>query len=332
MRVNIFIRNPYRLGNFSVEIFYKELIDELENKIDIKLIRVPFKNKGIIPRLLNILFCAVNQVEINHIVGDISYCSFLMHKKRLVLTILDCVSLHRHKGIKKHLLKFFLFKFPILKSSKVIVISDATKNDLIHFINLKKVEYKVIPVTVSKTFFNKKIQQKNSTKKFNKNFLIIGTAPNKNIERIAVALGGVECKLSIIGKLNSRQKTELINSKINFKEIAYPLTESQIINEYKKSDLLIFCSELEGFGMPIIEANLMGINILTSNISSMPYVASDSAVYVDPFAVQSIKDGIVRIIDNGELRDQLILKGLKNSNRFLIKQIANKHLTLYKSL
>ena len=48
----------------------------------------------------------------------------------------------------------------------------------------------------------------------------------------------------------------------------------------------------------------------------MPYVASDSAVYVDPFAVQSIKDGIVRIIDNGELRDQLILKGLKNSNRF----------------
>ena len=332
MRVNIFIRNPYRLGNFSVEIFYKELIDELENKIDIKLIRVPFKNKGIIPRLLNILFCAVNQVEINHIVGDISYCSFLMHKKRLVLTILDCVSLHRHKGIKKHLLKFFLFKFPILKSSKVIVISDATKNELIHFINLKKVEYKVIPVTVSKTFFNKKIQQKNSTKIFNKNFLIIGTAPNKNIERIAVALGGLECKLSIIGKLNSRQKKQLISSKINFKEIAYPLTENQIINEYKKSDLLIFCSELEGFGMPIIEANLMGINILTSNISSMPYVASDSAVYVDPFAVQSIKDGIVRIIDNGELRDQLILKGLKNSNRFLIKQIANKHLTLYKSL
>jgi glycosyltransferase involved in cell wall biosynthesis len=331
MRVNIFIRNPYKLGNFSVEIFYKELIDELENKIDIKLIRVPFKNKGIIPRLLNILFCAVNQVEINHIVGDISYCSFLMHKKRLVLTILDCVSLHRHKGIKKYLLKFFLFKFPILKSSKVIVISDANKNDLTHFINLKKVEHKVIPVTVSKTFFNLKTKL-NSTKKFNKNFLIIGTAPNKNIERIAVALGGIECKLSIIGKLNSRQKKQLISSKINFNEIDYPLTENQIINEYKKSNLLIFCSELEGFGMPIIEANLMGVNILTSNISSMPYVASDSAVYVDPFAVQSIKEGIIRILDNGELRDQLIQKGFKNSNRFLINQIADKHLTLYKSL
>ena len=331
MRVNIFIRNPYRLGNFSVEIFYKELIDELENKIDIKLIRVPFKNKGIIPRLLNILFCAVNQVEINHIVGDISYCSFLMHKKRLVLTILDCVSLHRHKGIKKHLLKFFLFKFPIIKSSRVIVISDATKNDLNHFINLKKVDYKVIPVTVSKTFFNSKFKL-NPTKKFIKNFLIIGTAPNKNIERIALALEGIECKLSIIGKLNSRQKKQLISSKIDFKEIAYPLTENQIINEYKNSDLLIFCSELEGFGMPIIEANLMGVNILTSNVSSMPYAASDSAIYVDPFNIQSIKDGIVRIIDNGKLRDELLLKGLKNSNRFLIKPIADKHLELYKNL
>ena len=132
--------------------------------------------------------------------------------------------------------------------------------------------------------------------------------------------------------MNSRQKKQLISSKINFNEIDYPLTENQIINEYKKSNLLIFCSELEGFGMPIIEANLMGVNILTSNISSMPYVASDSAVYVDPFAVQSIKDGIVRIIDNGELRDQLIQKGFKNSNRFLINQIADKHLTLYKSL
>ena len=331
MRVNIFIRNPYRLGNFSVEIFYKELIDELENKIDIKLIRVPFKNKGIIPRLLNILFCAVNQVEINHIVGDISYCSFLMHKKRLVLTILDCVSLHRHKGIKKHLLKLFLFKIPILKSSKVIAISDATKNDLIHFLDIKENDFKVIPVSVSKTFFNSKINF-DSTKKFNKNFLIIGTAPNKNIERIANALKDIDCKLSIIGKLNSSQRTELIKSKINYKEIAYPLTENQIINEFKKSDLLIFCSELEGFGMPIIEANLIGINILTSNISSMPYVASDSAVYVDPFDIQSIRHGIVRIIDNGELRDKLILKGFKNSNRFLIKPIADEHLILYKSL
>lgn len=331
MRVNIFIRNPYRLGNFSVEIFYKELINELENKIDIKLIRVPFKNKGIIPRLLNILFCAVNQVEINHVVGDISYCTLLMKKKRLVLTILDCVSLNRHRGVKKYLLKLFLFKLPIIKSSSVIVISDATKNDLNHFINLKKVDYKVIPVTVSKTFFNSKFKL-NPTKKFNKNFLIIGTAPNKNIERIALALEGIECKFSIIGKLNSRQKKQLISSKIDFKEIAYPLTENQIINEYKNSDLLIFCSELEGFGMPIIEANLMGVNVLTSNVSSMPYVASDSAVYVDPFNIQSIKDGIVRIIDNGKLRDQLLLKGLKNSNRFLIKPIADKHLELYKNL
>lgn len=331
MRVNIFIRNPYRLGNFSVEIFYKELIDELQNKIDIKLVKVPFRNKGIIPRLLNILFCAFNQAEINHVVGDISYCSLLMNKRRLVVTILDCVSLHRYRGIKKYIFKWFLFKIPILKSSKVIAISDATKNDLILFLDIKENDYEVIPVSVSKTFFNSKINF-NSTKTFNKNFLIIGTAPNKNIERIANALKDIDCKLSIIGKLNLSQKTELIKSKINFTEIAYPLTENQIINEYKKSDLLIFCSELEGFGMPIIEANLMGINVLTSNISSMPYVASDSAVYVDPFDIQSIRHGIIRIIDNIELRNQLIFNGLKNSNRFLIKSIADKHLILYKSL
>lgn len=331
MRVNIFIRNPYKLGNFSVEIFYKELVEELQNNIDIKLIKVPFKNKGIIPRFLNILYCTINQVEINHVVGDIAYCSILMDKRRLVLTILDCVSLHRYRGIKRNILKLFLYKIPILKSSKVIVISDATKHDLINFLNLKKVDYQVIPVTVSKTFFHSKINF-NSIKKLNNNFLIIGTAPNKNIERIATALKGVDCKLTIIGKLNKSQKSQLISSKINFHEISYLLTENQVIKVYKDSDLLIFCSELEGFGMPILEANLLGINIITSNISSMPFVASDSAIYVNPFSIKSIRDGIIKIIHDNELRNRLKINGLKNANRFLIKPIAFKHLKIYKSI
>ena len=87
---------------------------------------MPFKNKGILPRLLNILFCYFNQTDINHIIGDITYCSLLMKKNKLIITLLDCISLYQTKGIKRKILKYFLYEMPIKRSSRIILISEST--------------------------------------------------------------------------------------------------------------------------------------------------------------------------------------------------------------
>jgi glycosyltransferase involved in cell wall biosynthesis len=158
---------------------------------------------------------------------------------------------------------------------------------------------------------------------------MIGTAPNKNIERVSKALEGVKGELKIIGKLNNSQKAQLLKSKINFKEHAYALTEEELINQYRLTDILIFPSTLEGFGMPIIEANLIGVCVITSNISSMPYVSNNSAFLVDPFDVESIKAGILKIINDKSFRESLILNGYGNAKRFEIKKIAKQHKELY---
>jgi len=327
INLNIFLRNPNKIGNFSLEIFYNELYKELAKSVNVRIIKVPFKNKGIFGRICNIVFCFLNQTDINHVVGDITYCSLLMRKKNLVITILDCVSLYGKNDLKKAFLKYFLFKMPTKRASKVITISDATKLDIEKFLNRKINNSITIPVTVSSTFFSKNIKKSDS--KFNNRFLMIGTAPNKNIERVSQALEGISGELQIIGKLNKSQKNQLLDSRIKFTEYSSPLTEKEVVDIYRLTDILIFPSTLEGFGMPIIEANLIGVCVLTSNISSMPYVSNNAAMLVDPFDVMSIRRGILKIVNDDGYRKSLIINGFRNASRFKINKIANQHKELY---
>ena len=81
--------------------------------------------------------------------------------------------------------------------------------------------------------------------------------------------------------------------------------------------------------MPIIEANALGVCVLTSNISSMPFVVNDAAELVDPFDVKSIRAGILKIINDIEHRESLIQNGYKNVKRFNIKKIGEEHKKIY---
>jgi glycosyltransferase involved in cell wall biosynthesis len=88
----------------------------------------------------------------------------------------------------------------------------------------------------------------------------------------------------------------------------------------------------EGFGMPIIEGQVVGRVVLTSNIEPMTEVGGEAAVYVDPYSVESIRSGFEDIISDGNLRAQLICKGVANSKRFSPDTIAKQYLKLYKSI
>jgi glycosyltransferase involved in cell wall biosynthesis len=79
---------------------------------------------------------------------------------------------------------------------------------------------------------------------------------------------------------------------------------------------LTYVPYFEGFGIPILEAMNSDIPVITSNVTSMPEVAANAALLVDPFSVNSIADGMYKVYSDENLRKDLIEKGRKRKQDF----------------
>lgn len=110
------------------------------------------------------------------------------------------------------------------------------------------------------------------------------------------------------------------------------LTDAEIIQEYNKADIISFCSEYEGFGMPIIEANATGRAVITSNLPPMTEIGGKAAYYVNPFNVDNIRQNIIKIINDDKTRNEHIVLGLENTKRFSLSNIVAQYKELYNSI
>ena len=81
--------------------------------------------------------------------------------------------------------------------------------------------------------------------------------------------------------------------------------------------------------MPILEAQAVGRAVITSQLLSMPEVGGDAALYVDPYQVEQIREGLQRLISDSALRNDLIKKGFENVKRFDPNVITSKYEELY---
>jgi glycosyltransferase involved in cell wall biosynthesis len=265
--------------------------------------------------------------EINHITGDIHFISLLLPKRRTILTIHDIQSLQSSNFLKSFILKLFWITLPVKSVQIVTTVSQATRDELRRVVDVPEHKIKIVYDPVSPAF-------KPVAKPFNRTepvILQIGTKANKNLYRLIEALKNVPCKLDIVGRLNADILSALERSGVNYVN-SFNLTQAQLISKYEECDIVSFVSLYEGFGMPIIEANSVGRVVITSSVSSMPEIAGDSAHFVDPLDVSSIKAGILCVIENTQYRDTLITNGFKNAKRFDAVAIAEAYTALYKTL
>lgn len=318
-------RRPH--ANYSIEGFYANIRNELKDKTNINVVVCPFESNGFFRRLYNCFNAALKQADVNHITGDVNYLNLFFRKHKNIVTILDCGLLHGTTGIKHFIAKLFWYTIPIARAEYAVAISQATKDEILKYIKCDPNKIKVIHVSISPVF-------KRSEKEFNKQkpaILHIGTAHNKNLTGLIKAVTGLNCRLIIVGKLSNTYVKDLEENRIDYENFV-DITDEELFEKYKICDLLYFASTYEGFGMPIVEANVVGRPVITSNLLSMPEVAGDAALLVDPYKVDEIRNGIKKIIDNDDYRNELINRGFKNAERFSINKIANEYYQLYNLL
>jgi glycosyltransferase involved in cell wall biosynthesis len=325
--VSFFHRKSGR-GHFSLETYFDVIRKELSGKVTPKVVYSAFFSRGLFKRVYNAVDAAFRQSDVNHITGDIHYVACFLKRRRTILTVLDCGHFQYLQGIKLKVFKYFWYTLPAKRSRYITTISEATKQDLLTHVSYNPDDVKVIPICISPLF-------RRVDKEFNKEtprILQLGTAFNKNLQRLAAALKGIKCELIITGKLSNEVLLALQENGIKYTNFDRSLTELEIIEEYKKADIVTLISTLEGFGMPIIEANAVGRVAITGNITSMPEVAGNAAHMVNPFSVQEMHEGFLKIINDDAYRNKLIENGFKNAERYKKEVIAKQYLALYDSI
>jgi len=323
MKIVHFQRRPSGV-RFSIEGYFERVRESLAPTIPVELRLMPCVSQGLWRRVHNLLDAALHQGDINHVTGDVNYVAILLRRKRTVLTVLDCEILHRLTGLRRQIVKLFWYSLPASRVSYITVISEETKRQLLKEIRFSAKRIRVIPVSVSYLFQpHPKAFQKQCPR-----ILQVGTKANKNLLRLAEALRGISCEVDVVGPMTAEQVAAFQSNEISHR-VHTGLSQEEIVELYRLSDIVSFVSTHEGFGMPIVEAQWTERVCVTSNCSSMPEVAGDGACLVDPFEIASIRSGFLKVISDSAYRERLIENGRTNRLRFDSQRIANQFADLY---
>ena len=326
--MNLIIANrcPGRLR--SIEELFLSISTSFPRSVEYKVATAPRDRAALGSFVANLLWAmSLRDCEVIHLTGDIHYAILGVWHTPVVITIHDLRFIDEAKGIKRFLFWWWWLYLPCLRANRVTVISEFTKGRLLALCRVKPGKVRVIPNCVAGEFVATD-KPWNAAKPC---LLLVGTTPNKNLDRIAEACQGLRVSLSILGQLDDGQRAALEARAIEY-ESHSDLPKEKVVALYQSCDLVCFVSTYEGFGMPILEGQAVGRPVLTSDISPMREVAGEGALTVDPFDVMAIRGGLARLLGDQELRAGLVRRGFENVSRYSAPAIAAQYADLYREV
>ena len=270
-------------------------------------------------------------------------------KVKYVLTIYDLIPLiypkHYPSGIKGFI-NWQINKSLIRKNvDAIITISETSKKDICRFIgvNPDKVHVAYLaPRSIFKPMTDNKLLA-SVRDKFNlpEDFaLYVGDVNyNKNIPVLIEACRQAKFPLVIVGKQAAEiEKMDLNHPElehlkgINWDSTIRPgfVPDEDLVKIYNLATLYIQPSLYEGFGLPLVEAQAVGIPVIASKTQALVEIAGDSVLFVDPKDAKNFAEEIIHVVQDKTLRDDLIRKDFENAKKYSWEKTAKDTLKVYK--
>lgn len=219
--------------------------------------------------------------------------------------------------------------YAVRHSDYLITISEASKKDILTEFIYDKNKIFVVPNGVDFDLYNKPIEGeklKEISEKYqlpNKFVVYLGgIRKHKNVDNLirayALLSEAIRKEVSlVITQGNEELKKLAVTLRVEKQVFFTPyIAEEDKPAVYKLASAMAFISSYEGFGLPIIEAMAAGTPVITSNVSSMPEVAGNAAVLVDPFRIEQTTAAIERIILDEPFSKELIASGYENAKKY----------------
>lgn len=290
-------------------------------------------------------FTKFNKIDIFHFTDPLTFVS---GPYKSIITLHDLAVLHNPDWAKKVSLDFYKknIKNVLNQVDKIITDAEFTKKDIIKFFNIDAEKIKPIHLA-AENIFHPNLDKRYLKEKFGLKEYILNVGelqPRKNIIRLLEAYSKLDIKLRqdynlvLAGKARDDNFANRVSKAIknfNIKEQVRQLgfiEDNDLSKLYGGARFLVYPSLFEGFGLPVLQSISCGIPVITSNVSSLPEVAGQAGILVDPEDVSQIKSAMEKLLLDEQLYQDLKSKCLKQASKFSWQKTARKTLAVYEEV
>lgn len=235
------------------------------------------------------------------------------------------------------------------RADMIVTISEFSKREIIRYLDIVPEKIVVMPCAADHTRFRadiSEVQIENVKKKYGfsgEYFLYLGTIePRKNIQRIIDAYAGLKKKYRDAPRLvlagGKGWKCDSVYESVRELHMPKDILFTGYVSEEDAPPLMagakafLFPSLYEGFGIPVIEAMACGTPVITSNTSSLPEVAGDAGLLVDPYSEEEMSRAMEKLMLDEGLCQELSAKGVDRARRFTWEHSAGILRDVYREL
>lgn len=233
----------------------------------------------------------------------------------------------------------------ILKAAdRIITISEASRRDIIRCCNVpeEKVSVTLLAASLPALPAGEPVQQAAAAGIPGPYILNVGTLePRKNLSGLLEAFAaacrrGLPHTLAIAGAGGwGRASIPAIAERLGIGDrvqVAGFIDDRDLPGLYAGADFFVYPSLYEGFGLPVLEAMACGTPVITSNVSSLPEVAGDAALLVDPRSSAELGEAMLRLAGDAGLRQELRTRGREQAARFSWERTADETWRIYQEV